>query len=86
MSFVYDEELFLFEHTYLSRGINSTISSFFVFRWLTIFWMTRVCALDTPLWLTLRAARAVQISLPADLSMFAITVTVPAHLDGNIAF
>jgi hypothetical protein len=37
----------------LCGGNNSTTSSFFVFRWLSIFWITNGCALGTSLCLTL---------------------------------
>ena len=73
-SFAYDGERLLFKQTYLKRcstfgGNNSTTSSFFVFRWLSIFWITNRCLLDTSLCLTLRAAFSLQIGFPANLSM-----------------
>ncbi len=60
-------------------GQITTISTFFVFRWLSIFWIINGCSLDTSLCLTLRAAFAVQIGFPADLSMLTITLTAPPH-------
>ena len=58
---------------------DSTTSSFFVLRWLSIFWITNGCSTDTSLCLTLRAAFAVQIVSPDDLSILAITLTAPPH-------
>jgi hypothetical protein len=83
-SFAYDDErLYSNKHIWggarLCGGNSSTTSSFFVFRWLSIFWITNGCSLDTSLSLTLRAAFAVQIGFPADLSMLAITLTAPPH-------
>ena len=40
----------------LCGGNNSTTSSFFVFRWLSIFWITNGCAWDTSLCLSLRGS------------------------------
>jgi hypothetical protein len=53
-SFAYDDERLLFKQAYLRRcltlwGNNTTTSSFFVFRWLSIFWITNECSLDTSL-------------------------------------
>ena len=87
--FFYDDDLLLFKQTYLRRcpslwGKNSTFSLFFVFRWLNIFWNTNVCKLITSLWLNLRAAFAVQIGFPADLSMLAITLTSTVRYSGRL--
>jgi len=63
----------------LCGGNSSTTWLFFVFRWLSIFWITNGCLLDTSVCLTIRAAFAVQIGFPADLSMLAIILTAPPH-------
>ena len=63
----------------LCGGNNSTTSLFFVLRWLSIFWNTNGCLLDTSRCLTLRAENAVQICFPADLSMLPITFTALTH-------
>jgi hypothetical protein len=52
---------------------NSTTSSCFVFRRLSIFWSSNGCSLDSSMCLTLRSAFAVQIGFLANLSMLAIT-------------
>ena len=82
--FYFDDEPLLFKQTYLRRsptlwGNSSTTSSFFVFRCLSIFWITNGCSLDTSLCLNLRTANAVQIGFPADLSMLTITLTATPH-------
>ena len=75
----------------LCGGNNSTTSSFFGFRWLSFFWITNVCALDTSQCLSLWAVCVVQIGFPADLSLdtslcltlraaFAVQIGFPADL------
>jgi hypothetical protein len=56
-------------------ALCTTTSSFFVFRWLSILWITNGCSLDTSLCLTLWTACAAQIVFPADLSILTITPT-----------
>jgi hypothetical protein len=58
IAYVCDDELLLFKQAYLMwhsnlcGGNNSMTSSFFVIRWLSIFWITNGCTLDTFLCLT----------------------------------
>lgn len=78
MNFFYSNRL-IWGGTLLCRGNDSMTPSYFVLRWMSIFWITTGWSLDKALCLILWEVSAVKINYPDVLSMLAMILNTPPN-------